>query len=394
MSTATQLLGLREDLERLALAGEGWTVLLRRLAAATGRPTRLIGVHGGVLATSWGGDGPAVSQPASGRAASATTDGGLDGAALAMAANADAPISVVSTDGTPVRALAIRAGTRRVGVLAVDEPLGPDGDELLGAASVPLAIEAVRRDAQATARADDAGAIIDELRFGSVRPTFELARAAARFGIDVDQPHAAAVFTYDGPHQRTWETALTWIEMPVRLDGRRGWTVLGGAIGAERARIRTRLAGMVGDGRVRAVTGPPVVGLVELVRSFREAEVVLALAATTCDRLDVGVESLGVTGLLLSLPPTRLREYVDRELGGLADRPELLATLAAWLDTGGSRAAVAERLGIHRNSVGYRMDRVRDLLGDAVVSPTSCTALHVALAAIDVLRAHQEGERG
>jgi sugar diacid utilization regulator len=299
----------------------------------------------------------------------------------------------VSTDGTAVRALAIRAGTRRVGVLAVDEPLGPDGDELLSAASVPLAIEAVRRDAQATARADDAGAIIDELRFGSVRPTFELARAAARFGIDIDQPHAAAVFTYDGPHQRTWETALTWIEMPVRFDGRRGWTVLGGAIDAERARIRTRLAGMVGDGRVRAVTGSPVVGLVELVRSFREAEVVLALAATG-DTIDVGIESLGVTGLLLSLPPARLREYVERELGGLADRPELLATLAAWLDTGGSRAAVAERLGIHRNSVGYRMDRVRALLGDAVVSPTSCTALHVALAAIDVLRAQQDGERG
>jgi hypothetical protein len=393
MTTATQPVELREDLERLALAGEGWPVLLRRLAAATGRPTRLVGVHGGVLATSWSGDGPALSRPASGHPAPAGTDGGLDGAALATATNADAPVSVVSTDGTGVRALAIRAGSRRVGVLAVDEPLGPDGDELLGAAAVPMAIEAVRRDAQATARADNAGAIIDELRFGSVRPTFELARAAARFGIDVDQPHAAAVFTYDGPHLRTWETALTWIEMPMRRDGQRGWTLLGGAVAAERTRIRVRLAGMVGDGRVRAVTGSPVVGLPELVRSFREAEVALALAAAT-DASDLGVESLGVTGLLLSLPPPRLREYVDRELGGLADRPELVATLAAWLDTGGSRAAVAERLGIHRNSVGYRMDRVRDLLGDAVVSPTSCTALHVALAAVDVLRAQEEAERG
>jgi hypothetical protein len=393
MTTATHPLELREDLERLALAGEGWPVLLRRLAAATGRPTRLVGVHGGVLATSWGGDGPALSRPASGHPAPAGTEGGLDGAGLATASNADAPVSVVTTDGTGVRALAIRAGTRRVGVLAVDEPLGPDGDNLLGAAVVPIAIEAVRRDAQATARADDAAAIIDELRFGSVRPTFELARAAARFGVDVDQPHAAAVFTYDGPHVRTWETALTWIEMPMRRDGRRGWTLLGGDVAGERARIRVRLAGMVGDGCVRAVTGSPVVGLAELVRSFREAEVVLALAAAS-DASDVGVESLGVTGLLLSLPPARLREYVDRELGSLADRPELLATLAAWLDTGGSRAGVAERLGIHRNSVGYRMDRVRELLGDAVVSPTSCTALHVALAAVDVLRAEEEAERG
>lgn len=392
MITVTPSVELHEELERRALAGEGWTALLRRLAVATGRATRLIGVHGGVLATSRDGDGPAVSVPASGHPASAGTAGGLDGVALATAANADAPVSVMTTDGTWVRALAIRAGSRRVGVIAADEPLGPEGDELLVAASVPLAIEAVRRDAQARARCDDAGAIVDELRYGSIRPGFELARAAARFGIDVDQPHAAAVFSYDGPHQRTWETALAWIEMPLKQDGRRGWTVLGGDIGAERGRIRTRLTGMVGDGVVRAVTGSAVVGLTELVRSFREAEIVLALAGAH-DSLDIGVESLGVAGLLLSLPPARLQDYVDRELAGLAHRPELLATLAAWLDTGGSRVAVAERLGIHRNSVGYRMERVRSLLGDRIVTPASCTALHVALAAVDVLRAQEGANR-
>ena len=60
---------------------------------------------------------------------------------------------------------------------------------------------------------------------------------------------------------------------------------------------------MVGDGRVRAVTGSAVVGLSELVRSFREAEVVLALGAAGAD-LEVGVESLGVSGLLMLLVAT------------------------------------------------------------------------------------------
>jgi DNA-binding PucR family transcriptional regulator len=196
------------------------------------------------------------------------------------------------------------------------------------------------------------------------------------------------VFVYDGPHARTWETALTWIEMPMRQEGNRGWTVLGGDIRGERDRIRTRLAGMLADGTVRVVTGSSVVGVGELVRSFREAELMLALS-TDRDTFDLGVEDLGVASLLLSVPLPRLREYVERELGGLADRPELLATLSAWLDTGGSRVAVAERLGIHRNSVGYRMDRIRALLGDALATPASCTALHVALAAIEVQRAHE-----
>jgi hypothetical protein len=77
VSTVTQPVELHEDLERLALAGEGWTVLLRRLALATSRPARLIGVHGGVLATSRDGDGPALSLPASGHPAPAGTEGVL-----------------------------------------------------------------------------------------------------------------------------------------------------------------------------------------------------------------------------------------------------------------------------------------------------------------------------
>src|SRR3546814_14097704 len=81
---------------------------------------------------------------------------------------------------------------------------------------------------------------------------------AERFGVGLDRPHVAAVFSYDGSNQRTWHTALTWVEMPVRQEGTKGWTILP-ADERELTRIRTRLHGMVGgEARVLAASGSVV----------------------------------------------------------------------------------------------------------------------------------------
>src|SRR3546814_11878694 len=97
---------------------------------------------------------------------------------------------------------------------------------MLLAARGPVCIEAVRRDAEATTRAESASRLIDEVRFGLLRDPAEIARMAERFGVGLDRPHVAAVFSYDGSNQRTWHTALTWVEMPVRQEGTKGWTIL------------------------------------------------------------------------------------------------------------------------------------------------------------------------
>src|SRR3546814_12033632 len=68
---------------------------------------------------------------------------------------------------------------------------------------------------------------------------------AERFGVGLDRPHVAAVFSYDGSNQRTWHTALTSVDMPVRQEGTKGWPTLP-ADERELTRIRTRLHGMVG----------------------------------------------------------------------------------------------------------------------------------------------------
>lgn len=74
-------------------------------------------------------------------------------------------------------------------------------------------------------------------------------------------------------------------------------------------------------------------------------------------------------------------------MGPILERPELLTTLQAWLTAGGSRLAVSERLHLHRNSVGYRVGQLKQLLGADPLDPPNAAILHAALAAREVLAA-------
>ncbi len=369
---------LADELAELALAGQGWPELLARLADATSRETRLVGVHGGVVAAA----------PDGGSAE------GVEPSVVAALADAEVPTSVTCADGWTGAAVPLRAGPRRAGLLLLEEPLTDGQRDLLMAARVPVCIEAVRRDVEATARAESASRLIDEVRYGPLRHPDEVLRAAERFGLALDRSHAAAVFAYDGANRRTWATALSWIEMPVRQDDGLGWTLLVDDVDAELSRIRTRLQGMVGDdARVLAATGSVVGDVTETARSFFEAEVALSFLRRR-RAVELRFSSLGLSGLLLSVPQDRLRQFVEGQLGPIADREDLLATLAAWMETNGSRAAVAHRLDIHRNSVGYRMGKIRELLDFDPLDAQAGVQIQSALLAREILAVLDEhGDR-
>jgi sugar diacid utilization regulator len=262
---------------------------------------------------------------------------------------------------------------------------------------VPVCIEAVRRDAEAATRAESASRLIDEVRFGLLRDPGEVARAAERFSVALGRPHVAAAFAYDGANERTWATALSWIETPVRQDRGLGWTILA-ADERELTRIRTRLQGMVGDdAQVLAACGSVVDDVHDTARSFFEAEAALALLRRGGRGVELRFSTLGLAGVLLSVPRERLRAFVDDQLGPILERADLLETLVAWLDTNGSRAAVAHRLDIHRNSVGYRMGRIRQLLACDPVEPATALQIQAALVAREMLAVLDElhdGQRG
>lgn len=133
-----------------------------------------------------------------------------------------------------------------------------------------------------------------------------------------------------------------------------------------------------------AGTGPAVVGLDQAWRSARTAE----LATRAVPRLHPGPvvdgTALGVDEVLLRVPADAWDETaLPAELHALrAADPQgrLTATLAAWLDAGGNAPAAADALHVHRTTLHYRLDRVRELTGADLDDGATRLRLHLGLA--------------
>jgi DNA-binding PucR family transcriptional regulator len=73
---------------------------------------------------------------------------------------------------------------------------------------------------------------------------------------------------------------------------------------------------------------------------------------------------------MLTQNPEEARRFVARELGDLAAEDKAVArlrdTLRVFLEEGGSFQATALRLGVHKNTVAYRVRRAEELLGRRV----------------------------
>jgi hypothetical protein len=85
----------------------------------------------------------------------------------------------------------------------------------------------------------------------------------------------------------------------------------------------------------------------------------------------------GEPGAMAALSARRLAP-----LSGLrpAQRDQLLITLESWLRNWGSRTAVAAELYVHPQTVSYRLNRLRDLLGPDLDDPTARFELQLVLA--------------
>jgi hypothetical protein len=88
--------------------------------------------------------------------------------------------------------------------------------------------------------------------------------------------------------------------------------------------------------------------------------------------------------LLLGAAPDLAREVARRRLAPLsaldpAARDRMVQTLAAWLADPGRPQAMADRLGLHVQTIRYRLKTLRELLGDALDDPDERFELSLAL---------------
>lgn len=89
--------------------------------------------------------------------------------------------------------------------------------------------------------------------------------------------------------------------------------------------------------------------------------------------------------LLLAADPGLAGEFADRRLAPLAavagetTRANLALTLQAWLRSPGQRKTIALQLGVHPQTVRYRMARLRELFGELLDDPDGRFELELAL---------------
>ncbi|WKN48017.1 PucR family transcriptional regulator ligand-binding domain-containing protein [Nocardioides sp. Arc9.136] len=151
--------------------------------------------------------------------------------------------------------------------------------------------------------------------------------------------------------------------------------------------LDAELRATVGGGVVRVAAGPPVEDPAGLARSLPAARDALHLAARlTPGSRTVLASDVGVYRLLSGMvDDAELGRFVEDQLGALLDHDarhgaELVPTLDAYLEAGLSKTVAAHALGIRRQTLYARLERITGLLGGLDLETRQVrTALDLAL---------------
>jgi PucR family transcriptional regulator, purine catabolism regulatory protein len=267
-------------------------------------------------------------------------------------------------------------------------PFGEYDRLVLHHGQTALAFELSRRRAVSAAELRLAGDLLEDLEEDRLDER-ESSRRMAAFGLDARRSFAALLAepangsTAEGIRRRL-ATELDALAVPyvstARLD--RAAFLVEADLDETVLGLAQRLAGNGDDWRLGI--GRPARGR-ELGRSLLEARAAL----DTTDGSIASYRDLGSLELLLNLDDAPLEAFVDRVLGPAAQNRWLLDSLAGLLDAGCRWSEAAERLGVHRHTLRYRMDRLREVTGRHPDDPEERMELWLALKAHDALEARR-----
>jgi purine catabolism regulator len=146
----------------------------------------------------------------------------------------------------------------------------------------------------------------------------------------------------------------------------------------------------VGHFELRIGIGKAYTGLKNAYLSYQEAANSLSLY-TYYKRSPIFYDELGVFQLFMNLQKGNILEsFIHDYLGPLLEEDkrkgsDLLRTLKVYLDNNGSKKLTAEHLYIVRQSLYYRIEKIKELLGEDFMSPDNQLALQLALRAYQFL---------
>jgi purine catabolism regulator len=382
-----------QDLTALALQGRGLQALAQHMSELTGNAVAFVDEAGEVLAS--------------------VAASGVPTTAL------DAP---AETDEIQRIEREIAVEGRIVGLAVMSGPaqhLDDRARSVLESGATAGAIEMARERAVLETVDRIQGGLVDDLLEGGDAEA--VARRVRRAGYAVDGPHVAMAFSpaWSLPPSQVRETiARLRKRLPlvlslhqVRALSHTDATALSifYPLTAEvdvpelkklAERVRYALGQAVADQPVHAGLSLGHSGVEEFRTSFQQARQALSVGQAL-SRGD-GVTyfgDLGVYRLLFSMAGSpELEDFYQDFLGRLVRydeerRSELVPTLEAYLHAGNAVEAAA-RLSVHRNSLAYRLRRIREITGLDLDNPEVRLALHLALRVGDMRGAGRHGTTG
>ena len=266
------------------------------------------------------------------------------------------------------------------------EPFGEYDRLVLHHGQTALAFELSRRRAVSAAELRLAGDLLEDLEEGRLDDR-ETGRRMAAFGLEPERQYAAFLAVprngLTGERLRE-EVAEELDRRAVRYlsTARRDRAAFLVEAGSEQEVLALAHKVVEAEPQSRVGVGRPALGRA-LGRSLLEARAALDTVASPV----ASYQDLGSLELLLTLPDAALEAFVDRVLGPAAKNRWLVESLTALLECGCRWSDAAKRLGVHRHTLRYRMDRLREQTGRHPDEPEQRMELWLAVKSSQALAA-------
>ena len=376
---------IHQRLTRVAVSGEGQPGIARALHELTGMPVAIEDRYGNL--TAWAGPGRPDPYPKESFAQREHL--------LRRLMRASAP----TRDGERLSLLA-SPRTDVMGVLALIDPQRrADHADLVALehGATVLAMELARlrgiADTELRLRRD----LVHDLLAGT-DDEGALTRAEA-LDYDLRRPHRVVIVEGKG-RARAHDALLSAVRRAMQRARQDGlfetWSGNVAVVTAGQADWEQLRRAVMSDlgGQVRVGVGGPAARPSELPRSLREAGFALRLQQTLLPgNTACEYPKLGIFRMLAAIPDlSDVDTFVREWLGSLLDydarrKAELVHTLTQYLEHGGNYDATAAELSVHKSTLKYRLQRIRELTGLELNDPDVHFNLQLATRAWGTLQA-------
>ena len=388
VSNLRRSMDIHQRLTQVAISGEGQPGIAKALHELTGMAVAIEDRYG--YLTAWAGPGQPDPYPKE------------------SFAKREQLLRRLMRSGKPARdgeRLSVAASPRPdvIGVLALIDPQrSADQADLValehGATVLSMELARLRgiADTELRLRRD----LVHDLLTGTDNES-ALTRAEA-LDYDLRRPHRVVIVEAKG-RARVHETLVNAVRRAMRQACHDGlFETWSGNVAVVTAcqpdweQLRRTIGSFLGA-QVRLGVGSPCAIPSELPRSLREAGLALRLQTAllpgngACE-----YSKLGIFRMFAAIPdPTDVTTFVREWLGPLLDyderrNSELVQTLTQYLEHGGNYDGTAAELCVHKSTLKYRLQRIRDLTGLELNDPDVHFNLQLATRAWGTLQALDE----